>query len=483
MLKEEHRTQLNSVIGRMKDAGESEDSIRGAVGQFKTKYDKPEQPEEKGFFSEFVSDPLSQIGSDIKSGLSSAGDKFTDDTQSLPSRVLQGFGKVAQTAIDVPTKIVERGLQESGVLQGFESVNKAALNVLPDVVKKGAVNVGGKVGKKIGEVAKEYPETAGNIDAGLDIAGVVPGLGGIARGVGKGVKGAGKTVLKGQLKIPKKLAQEVAGKGKIALGKKKIMDDIAKFDIESSKGFSGMVDNVEKAITKQNKIADKSLIKAAKDLPDARIDVANPFIKLTDDIKANKVGIPIDKKEKALKTVDDMFDVITKEFNDVGNLTLAKTREAKQLLSEKVFSKGQMNISDDPIIDHIKEKLANNFADEVGKIVPKHQAANRNLKDLFNVRKAVDEAFGRVSNRDFLGFTGKAIAGGGLTGAAYSQSPALLAATAGLVGAGKLAGSGRVGSSILKAGRTLGKFPSVPLRTTPIARGIQQLGINKDNDK
>ena len=87
MLSEDKRNQLNSVIGRMKDAGEDEDSIKSAVDQFKTKYDTPE-PQETSGLSAYAPRTAKALETPEKTGYGDIIKATAGDVLSLPGRFL-----------------------------------------------------------------------------------------------------------------------------------------------------------------------------------------------------------------------------------------------------------------------------------------------------------------------------------------------------------------------------------------------------------
>jgi hypothetical protein len=227
--------------------------------------------------------------------------------------------------------------------------------------------------------------------------------------------------LKGEAKITKKIAQKAAAT--VPAGKTKIIDDIEKYNLQSTKGgFKGIAENAQEAIDSRMEIGKEALQKAAADNPDKTINLDGITAKYRDDLAAGNVkDVPFDQVDKAEEIRTELVDKLKKQLgfdiNNPAELSLEQANRARQLLSQGAFKKGAY-FANDPIRDQVKQDLALHLRDAMADYVPELTQANKEIRDLINIKKATEAADARIAGHNQVLGMGNAIAGGlgGLAG-------------------------------------------------------------------
>ena len=428
-----------------------------------------QQPQEStGSFGDELTSSLGKRAAAIK-------DIASDSNMGMPRKLLRGAGEIAGGIVDVPIAAMKSGLAASTNLPIVGKGLQAAGNLSKQALS-GAMNITNEIpgvqasNRALSGIAERNPEAMRDLEALVNIGSVLPvgKLAGVAReaaafGTGKGLQAAGasvagvgrigekagKAILKGEAKINKNIAQKAAGN--FTEGKQKIIDDIAKFNLQSTKkGFAGIVDNADAAIEQRMTKGSEALKKVSAENPNAKINLDGVTARYRDELKTGKT-IPFDEIERADAIREEITDKLKEQLgfdiNDVAELTLEQADEARKLLSKGVFKKGAFSQTD-PIRDQIKQDMALKIRDKMADYVPELTKGNKEIRDLINVKKAADEAATRISGNNQIFGMGNMLAGG--AGTVLGGNPVTGLA---MVGAKKALESGRGASGLISAGK------------------------------
>jgi len=509
MLSDEHRKKLTDLIDEAETNGEDSTFIQNElIPAFKSKYDVPDAAGKPSSNSAIPTSAGSAFGLNLLKGaglglgsvvvprVGAVKEALTGDksySEALPE-MQKNYNDIFNTAEKEHPIAGALGTGASylvgapaGVARGAVSLGgKLTSKIIPELATKGlakraiaggvrtglegaatgAIVEGGKgfIGDEAGsglsinralETGKEGA-IGGGIGGGLLGAGM-PLAAPAIKGVGRGVGNLGKFVLKGEAKINDGIAK-TAGKT-LAIGRNKIISDVEKYNLQSTRGgFSGVAENAGKAIDDRMESGAEILLKRAKENPDLKINGEDVFQNYMDKISSKDGGapaeIPFDKVDEA----NDIIIELTKKLKKhVGidedaplELGLKEADEVRKMLSQGVFKKGAY-MSNDPIRDQVKQDMAMAIRDAIEIHVPEHSQANREIRDLINVKNMAESAQERISKHNPVFSMGNYIAAG--LGAA-GGIPGTLAT----VGAKKAFQSGRGASALISTSKGLKKL-------------------------
>lgn len=465
----QYRTQLNTIIGKMKDAGEDENAIQQMVGQFKTKYDVPEPPEapaqpetgkpKLGAFLEGGTGELSGLpqldrpveeqpaGEQVMRGLTGG---FVQSATFGGARLIPGAHEELERVKKAAPKSFTAG-EIGGFLAGPQAL-----------VQKGAAKLIGKtaIPKIIQRIIA--PAAAAGVsefgigateEGGLDVgAGVKRGATGAAMALGTG----------GVLEIASPVLRKVA----LGLTKsqfkplKKMTARGFKEEMVEKNGWGGqfkdVVKKTTKALDKTDPETDALLAAFAKKNPDANIDIVKVAGRLRQDAKDGALEGLAGMEDEVVKLAEKFFDSVTRPKAGIideatRKVPITKVRELKRYINEF----GQNAFISQPEIKS-SESAGKKFAkmlyfrvmEESQDMVPGLAAKNKLMREAMLVREvaeAAQERFGKTNI--FTGMTQMLMMLGGIGG---------VGAKAGL-GAGAVVGGGAAaGSRFLSSGRGAG---------------------------
>lgn len=417
----------------------------------------------------------SKMGADISSAFTS------DPKASMPMRALQaGSGLLKGALVDAPMTAVSEGLKTLSRVPG------SGLSTLAALGGKAAELVGrspvGKANEAYQGDVNRFMERHPNVSAIDKTLGnavqIAPFASPVLSAGGKLAEKAGLAALRGEAKITNTLGQKAASTP--MAGKEKIVSDISKYNLQSTKGgFSGIADNAQAEIKVRDRMADDILKAKQKEAPDMRISLDNVMHeyekKLADDI----ADIPFDQKDKAIEIKNELIAKLKRELGKDEDLpaalTLLEANRARQILSKGAFKKGAFNQTD-PIRDQVKQDLAMSFRDEVAKSVPQQAEYNRQIRDLINVKKAAQEADARIAGHNPIMSMGNAIATGLGTAGGHALGSPTAGALASLAAKNMLQ-SGRGASALVSAGKGAKKLSEL----TDLSR-LARIGNNPELD-
>lgn len=400
----------------------------------------------------------------------------------LTSAGAETFSKMRGTAEDVATgktSGIEGMLRAMGDLAGgagdvgMEYLKAATPKFAKEFVKKGIAatmnaDLGGMVDRagegmtfgqtvqEVGKAAERYPNTARNLGALANIAGVAGGTGigapvartavkGAAEGVGERMVNLGKRSMAADLKIKKNLAQKAHG-ANIDEKKRQIIDNIEKYNLHSMTGdFSKMSEKADELASQRFRQADEMAAMLSADGPKA-----NPVQVVSSAVDKKKIAA-YGKREDAQRIIDK----ITKEMEEDGlngELSFDNLIMAKRNLDPdgNLFKLGPAPNDADNLDRSIRKIMYLKLVDKIGEISPDIKALNREGKELLDIKAVASDASSRIMNKDLMGLSDYALGGIGLL------EPGSLAASVGAIGVKKSLGQGRGAAAFIKAGRALG---------------------------
>jgi len=382
-----------------------------------------------------------------------AGTMDSQMTRSLPFRAAaKGLGwlmeKLPRTPLDP--------LLTKGVAAGAQAVEK-----LPEPVK----NISGIV---------------------LDVLGMIPASGAVAKATGKpmlkaagatgrGLESAGVEALGGQMKIKASLAKRGYGPT-IDIKKKSILKNISNYDLESVKGNFGTM--ARKALKDGSSYTDQA--------DDILMSIANsptaPRGQFVDDIITEALADP--KKFADIgdsKTVRAAFDDIIVDAHSEGLMGTAD-KGIPELVAFKrglnrrgrLFVEGPSEVDADNVKRAIKKRLYLSAVDKIEEFSPDAAALNRRGKDMFDIAAVAEDAASRTTNWNKVFNMSNMLAGLGGTGV-YLQKPEALPWIIGGMAAKQAGGAGRGPAALMKTGKALQSAEKVGGKKI----GVPDLGIKK----
>jgi hypothetical protein len=419
------------------------------------------------------------------------GSNFLGQAAAVPERALRMGGQIAGNVVDIPFTGAGQLATMAGkmVPQGVKDTGKKAAGGLLGLMQpeklKDLVNalVSPEERKALVEGYKKLPESAKlDINSAANIAGVLPvGKGAkvstetlselvskinlpqvvekVVTAPGAVIENVGKSALRSGMKIKDVTAKKVSKN--VTTGAQKIIDDIAKYKVQSTiGGFSGISKNAQKEINAAKSAADNIIEVAAKD-PTKNIDIDKVMLEFIDDIELGKIdAIQFDEIDKSVQTVYDLSDAIKKYKAVSGSVPLDVANDIKRSLGRGAFKKGAPSISDDATKMKVKELLDLRFRDEIQTQVPEIAQHNKKIHELINVKAAADEADKRMKNWNVLTMTDLVLGGAGGGAAAIANSPETAIGTAALMLSNRLLRGGKGASAAISAGQAL-KMPIV----------------------
>lgn len=295
----------------------------------------------------------------------------------------------------------------------------------------------GTFGKTGGKIVAE----AGNVAA--DVSNVIPfdAVGKLATTVGmKGVK-AGTSLLKSGAKI-KDVTAIKSGRN-VMEGAQKIVDDIAKYGVQSTKGgFEGIAKNARKKIDAALSAADDAVQKAAQAAPDTKVDVDEVFTNFMDELQQGKVASVFGWEYAGAEMAGNIQKAL--ELRGLaGAQPISKLPEIKKAINNgmQLFKKGAQHVADETKLNQIGDLSYLKMKEALESVVPEVAKYNKEAHELINVENAAQEAVKRIGNRDKIGLTDWMLLLGGPTAGGV----------AGHMGAGTVAGATGAGLILKKA--------------------------------
>lgn len=464
-----------------------------------TAQDKPESGGLMGMFS--------NIGQNIARQNQAFGERFAKrgervlaptELGNVASEAVGGgtVGKVAEAVAGAPERLVRAAaipvgtagdIVGTGVATGAMTLNDL-LGGLPGKGIKGvaglaskipgAKDAGGTLLDMLTKATEWYenlpPEDKANLGAAVDLTeafGLVPAKAGAKQAAkaavglpkatdkvlslpGEALESVGKSAMRGGLKIKDVTARKAAKN--IEQGAKKIVDDIAKYKVQSTTGgFKGISKNAAKEIEKAKSIADNIITKSKID-PNKTVDIDGVFLQFMDDLEKGAVdAVGIDEIDNAIKHADNIYEALNKYAGISGSVPIDVANEAKKAIGRGAFKKGAPNIADDPVKNKVKELLNLRIRDAIETHVPEIRQQNQKIHDLINVRLAADEAAKRMQNWNMLTMTDLILGGAGGGAAAISKSPETALGTAALMLTNRILRGGKGASAAISAGQAL----------------------------
>ena len=168
---------------------------------------------------------------------------------------------------------------------------------------------------------------------------------GLKKSLGETVEKSGKKFLRGSAKIKDVTAKKAARN--VEDGAKKIVDDLAKYNLESpTGGFKGVAKNAQSQIDNRISNVDSIIDDVVSKNPNATVDLEEVTLQLIDDLdNGNIPGIPVDEIEKAKNIIYGQQEALAKYKSLEGKLNLKDANIAKKEIAKKVFKKGAPNIA------------------------------------------------------------------------------------------------------------------------------------------
>jgi hypothetical protein len=340
-------------------------------------------------------------------------------------------GKMLQMAVNkvADTKVAKNLI---GWYSGLSEAEKANYSTAADLLE--AFSFSG--GKAAGKVAGKVVHKTGDITEGL-----------------------GKKSLRSGMKIKDPTAK-LAGINTEA-GVQKIVNDVAKFKIESKTGgFKGMVNNAQKQIDTRMKKSAQAITNFTKKDPIAGVNVTDALKELEDDIRNGRVASIFTGEDNAADFVKEINKSLTKR--NLHGYQLIKTLpeiNKKMRQGMDLFSKGKFGINDAPMKELVGDLAYLKLLDKIGDRLPEVRKAGQEIHDLINVKTAALEATKRVGNRNDISLSEVLLLLGGgpalqSMGVPTNASFIVPAVAAGIV-TKKALGSGRGASTLITAGRGL----------------------------
>ncbi|MFA6152919.1 MAG: hypothetical protein WC716_16475 [Chitinophagaceae bacterium] len=379
------------------------------------------------------------IGSKILYGIGKAGE-FVEEKIDKPFRKLIGIEKTLNEMSASGTKIPTEMLMAE---PGLPTSNKSMLSEKPQAETD--------VGAASSEITKM-------IASPLNL---LPGAGskGVVKKVGEKTVGFGESLLKSGMKI-KDSSAKLMGRN-AEEGVKKVVSDITKYDVQSTKGgFSGIAQNARKKITENTDKADEVILNAAKADPTKTVDIDNIFLSFIDDIQKGKVETIFGWEDNGAEMASNIHKALEKRGLS-GNQPISKLPEIKKTINKgmQLFKKGAQNLAGEPKQTMIGDLSYLKMKEALEDVVPEVAQYNKATHDLINIEKVSLEAKKGVGNNNKIGLVDAMLLFGG-PGALQSLgvSPGI-AASGSLVGAAliakKLASGGRGSSAIISSGKGL----------------------------
>jgi hypothetical protein len=415
---------------------------------------------------------LGEIGSALKGRAKELASDIGNKNFSLPTKIASTVGDIAGAVTDIPSIAIKRGVEGLAPQSAKDMASKGAqaymkaTNAIPGVQEGNAA-------------IEAHPELKKNIENALNISSVLP-IGGAAADVGGNLmQSAAKKALRGEAKITDVVARKAAPT--ITAGKTKIINDIADKNLQSSgKGFSGISENAQKQIDDKMETGSDALKSAQAANPDKTISLdkaGNDYqMKLLND----QTDIPFDQAGKANEVMTDLMAKLKKKLgknpDEPAELSFDEANKARQLLSKGVFKKGAFN-TNDPLVDQVKQDLALTLRDALGEHVPELAAANKDIRDLINIKKAAEAASSRIAGHNQVLGYGNAIAA--TAGSLLSPNHELGAAAGYLTK--KALESGRGASAALSTGKALAKAGS-KLPDNAALIGLNDKNVNQGQE-
>lgn len=351
--------------------------------------------------------------------------------------------------------------------------------------------------KHVQDVMKWYnslPEAEkANYGSAVDMLELVGGYGGgktATKGIEKTLgragdisEQAGKKTLRSGMKI-KDTTAKLAGKN-VDKGVEKIVNDIAKYKIGSTKGgYKGIANNAQKEISKRMAQTDELIKAYMKEDPIAGVNVTNVLDDLANDIRGGAIKSFMTKEDEAADFIMAVNNSLEK-WGRHGYQRIGDIPDIKREISEglNLFSKGKFTINDAPLKEKVGDYIYLRLLDEVGNRLPGVKKAGKEIHDLINVKNAALEANKRVGNKNVIGLTDVIGLVGGAPalqaiGVPGSYSTIVPLISAGIIGK-KALGNGRGASGLLTSKHVL-KAASDATKTATPAVGIGTLGATSN---
>jgi hypothetical protein len=392
-----------------------------------------------------------------------------------PEDVAREFGSVIGTAAEVPGVAVSLG---------GKAINRLAGNVPGIIAGEGVKKLSG-VSEPVSKWWNGLSDAErANFTAALDISNVF-GMK-APKAIGEGLENTGKAALGNQLKIKDIAAKRAYGSPRLDISKKKILDNIAKYDLESVKNdFGGMADKALSEAKKASTQADNILNNIASKPTAPRGQFVDDIIeKAWEDLpELTAVG----KEPGAFSTINDIIEgSYTRGLSGTEKKGLEELIKFKRKLDpqDNLFTLGPAPSDADAIDRKIRKELYLRTMDKINEFSPKAGALNKKAKELFDIAGVAGDAASRTANQNAMFTLSNTLIGGtgggsALTSLAFQKPGAALGAlagTAGLLGAKTAAGQGRGPAGLIELGKLISNIS--PAVSTGVTSNLERPALS-----
>ncbi len=414
---------------------------------------------------------LGNIDNAMTAHENSVGQQLTQPEKYPGQHVLQTIngvlsypGVVAGAALS-PLKPLAKGIIEGNAFAGGSNANANGLGQSIATMTQ-----------PIAQAAQKYPAVQAGLDVGqlgVNVAGL--GLGkGVAAGLpgaaaetaGTALQAAGNTAEKtftnaivGELGLLKPLAKKLGPT--MSEAKDNLASTIQKYNLSDVRGFGSASSKADALAAGKTQQADNLVNQFAMDNPTGeKYDISKDIFK---DIKSNITDyVRPGEEPQALSVLKNIEESVTNRLQSNGygpgrTVPIDQLVEVKRSLNPRFANK---SIADDPVKEKMYETSYLKMMDAINEKVPEAGALNKEARDIWLAKDAMEEAAGRndkLTNTIF----GTAIGAAGTTGIVTHPQLAIPIAAA------------SVGAELARRGITQGRALSAGIAAS---RGLKNVG-------